>query len=200
MIRRSVSVLPVLLAACLAAASLNGCAVAAVGAAMVGGAAAEERGLRGRANDLAVEARVTDKFIQERLKLLTNVGVEVYEGRVLLTGATTDVALADRAVALTWQCEGVQAVLNEIQLVDSGFAVFAHDTVITSKLLSAITFDKDILSINYSIETVNRVVYLIGIAQSKQEVDKVVAHASNIEYVTKVVNHVRIKQATVPAA
>lgn len=200
MIRRSVSVLPVLLAVCLGAASLSGCAVAVGGAAMVGGAAAEERGLRGRASDLAVEARVADKFIQERLKLLTNIGVEVYEGRVLLTGATTDVALADRAVALTWQCEGVQAVLNEIQLVDTGFADFAHDTVITGKLISAITFDKDILSINYSVETVNRVVYLIGIAQSRQEVDKVVAHASNIEYVTKVVNHVRIKQASVPAA
>ncbi len=200
MIRRTVSILPVVLAACLAAASLNGCAVAVGGAAMVGGAAAEERGVRGRASDLAVEARITDKFLQERLKLLTNIGVEVYEGRVLLTGATTDVALADRAVALAWQCEGVQAVLNEIQLVDSGFAVFAHDTVITSKLLSAITFDKDILSINYSVETVNRVVYLIGIAQNKAEVDKVIAHASNIEYVTKVVNHVRIKQASVPAA
>ena len=200
MIRRAHRLLPMLLAACLIAPALAGCAVAVGAGAMVGGAAAEERGLRGRANDLAVEARVTDKFIQERLKLLTNIGVEVYEGRVLLTGATTDVALADRAVALAWQCEGVQAVLNEIQLVDSGFADFAHDTVITSKLISAITFDKDILSINYSVETVNRVVYLIGIAQSKAEVDKVIAHASNIEYVTKVVNHVRIKQATVPAA
>jgi osmotically-inducible protein OsmY len=200
MIRRPVSVLPMILAVCLAAASLTGCAVAVGGAAMVGGVAAEERGLRGRASDLGVEACVTDKFIQERLKLLTNIGVEVYEGRVLLTGATNDIALADRAVALTWQCNGIQAVLNEIQLVDSNFADFAHDTVITSKLISAITFDKDVLSINYSVETVNRVVYLIGIAQSKQEIDKVVAHASNIEYVTKVVNHVRIKQASIPAA
>ena len=200
MIRRPIIALSLGLAAILCAASLSGCAVAVGGAAMVGGAAAEERGVRGRANDLAIEARVADKFIQERLKLLTNVGVEVYEGRVLLTGATTDQSLADRAVALTWQCDGVQAVLNEIQLVDTGFADFAHDTVITSKLLSAITFDKDILSINYSIETVNRVVYLIGIAQNKAEVDKVIAHASNIDYVTKIVNHVRIKQATVPAA
>ena len=200
MTRRPISAVTLALVLASLSASLSGCAVAVGGAAVVGGAAAEERGLRGRANDLAIEVKVKDKYSQERLRLLTDIGVEVYEGRVLLTGATTDVALSDKAVALAWQVEGVQTVINEIQNVPSGIADFTQDTIITSKLLSAITFDKDILSINYSIETVNRVVYLIGIAQSQAEVAKVVAHASNIEHVVKVVNHVRIKQPTVPAA
>lgn len=188
------------LALCTAAAGLSGCAAVVGAGAVVGGAAAEERGLRGRTSDLGVQAKVLDKFAQERLRLISDIGVEVYEGRVLLTGATTDTALSDKAVALTYQVDGVQAVINEIQHVPSGVADFAHDTWITAQLVSKITFDKDILSINYSVETVNRVVYIIGIAQNRAEVEKVVAHASNIEYVTKVVNHVRIKQATIPAA
>jgi osmotically-inducible protein OsmY len=181
-------------------ASLTSCAVAVGAGAAVGGAAAEERGLRVRASDLAIEAKITDKYVQERLKMLTAVGVEVYEGRVLLTGATTDTSLSDRAVALAWQVDGVQTVINEIQNVDTGVADFAHDSWITTQLVSKITFDRDILSINYNVETVNRVVYLIGIGQNQAEVDKVIAQASNIEYVTKVVNYVRIKQSTVPAA
>jgi osmotically-inducible protein OsmY len=200
MSRRPLTAVLTILAVCLATGALSGCAVVAGAGAVVGGAAAEERGIRGRSSDLAIEAKVADKFIQERLKLLTDIGVEVYESRVLLTGATTDMALADKAVALTYQVDGVQAVINEIQHVPSGVADFAHDTWITTQLVSKITFDKDILSINYSVETVNRIVYLIGIAQNQAEVDKVVAHASNIDYVTKVVNHVRIKQATIPAA
>ena len=200
MIRRPLHAVSFALAVCLAAGTLAGCGVVVGAGAVVGGAAAEERGLRGRTSDLGVQARIFDKFSHEGLKMLTDIGVDVYEGRVLLTGATTDQALADKAVALTWQCEGVTAVINEIQHVQTGFADFTHDTWITTQLVSKITFDKDILSINYNIETVNRVVYLIGIAQSKAEVDKVVAHASNIEFVTKVVNHVRIKQPTVPAA
>jgi osmotically-inducible protein OsmY len=184
---------------CLAGGALTGCAVAVGAGATVGGVAIEERGLRGRGSDLAIEAKLKEKYIEERLRLISDIGVEVYEGRVLLTGATKDTALSDRAVALAWQVEGVQAVINEIQYVDTGVADFAHDTVISTKLWSRLTFDKDILSVNYSIETVNRVVYLIGIAQNKAELDKVIAHASNVEFVTRVVNHVRIKQPTVPA-
>ena len=189
-----------LLIAPMAALSLSGCGVVIGAGAVVGTAAAEERGLRGSATDFATRARVSKKFADEGLRMLTDIGVEVYEGRVLLTGATTDTALSDKAVALTWQTEGVKDVINEIQHVQTGVADFAHDAWITTQLVSKLTFDKDILSINYSVETVNRVVYLIGIAQSRAEVDKVVAHASNVEYVTKVVNHIHIKQPTAPAA
>jgi osmotically-inducible protein OsmY len=39
------------------------------------------------------------------------------------------------------------------------------------------------------------VVYLIGIAQSKKEIDKVIAHARSLSYVKRVISHVRIKKA-----
>jgi osmotically-inducible protein OsmY len=185
---------------CLVAAALGGCALAVGAGAGVGAVAIEERGLRGRASDLRIEAELVDKYIKEGLRMLTAIGVEVYEGRVLLTGATEDQSIADRAVQLAWTVEGVQAVMNEIQHTSSGVADFAHDAWISTQLKSRLALDKDVLSINYSIETVNRVVYLIGIAQSRSEVDKVVAHANNVQYVTKVVNHVRIKQGTTPAA
>ena len=179
--------------------ALTGCAVAVGAGAAVGTAAVEERGIRGRANDLAIEAKLVDKYLKEGLKMMTAIGVEVYEGRVLLTGATENQALADRAVQLAWTVDGVKEVFNEIQLTTTSAADFAHDTWITTQLTAKLALDKDILSINYSVETVNRVVYLIGIAQNRAELDKVIAHASNIEYVTKVVNHVRIKQPTAPA-
>jgi osmotically-inducible protein OsmY len=182
----------------LAAAGLSGCALAVGAGAGVAGVAAEERGLRGRASDLQIEAQIVDAHIKDGLKMLTGIGVEVYEGRVLLTGATEDQALADRAVQIAWTVPGVQAVMNEIQLTSSGAADFAHDAWISAQLSSKMTFDKDILSINYSVETVNRVVYLIGIAQNRDELDKVIAHANNIQYVTKVVSHVRLKQGSAP--
>ena len=34
---------------------------------------------------------------------------------------------------------------------------------------------------------------MIGIAQNKEELDRVISHARNIEYVRKVVSHVRLK-------
>ena len=86
-------------------------------------------------------------------------------------------------------------MINEVQLSKSGTAAnCAKDTWITTQLSAKLTLDGDILSINYSIETVNGVVYLIGIAQDKQELDRVIAHAGNVEFVRRVVNHTRIKK------
>ena len=177
------------------ATALNGCAAVVGTGATVGVAAAQERGIKGRAEDLRLEVLLAKKYINAGLKLTATIGVEVYKGRVLLTGATRDMKIADQAVKLAWQLDGVKEVINEIQL-DRGTTVtnYAHDTWITTQLKTKLTFDKEILAINYVVETVNRTIYLIGIAQNQLELDRVVDHASGINYVTNVVNHVRLKK------
>ena len=169
---------------------------AAVGAgATVGVAAAQERGIKGRANDLNIEALILKKYLNAGLKLTATIGVEGYDGRVLLTGATKDLKLSDKAVKLAWSVSGVEDVINEIQL-DKGTTVtdYAHDTWITTQLKSKLAFDKNILAINYAIETVNRTVYVIGIAQDQSELASVLAHANAISRVINVVNHVKLKK------
>ena len=49
------------------------------------------------------------------------------------------------------------------------------------------------LQVNYSIETINGVIYVMGIAQSQDELDRVVNHARNISGVQRVVSYVRLK-------
>ena len=60
---------------------------------------------------------------------------------------------------------------------------------------AVITLDKQIKAVNYSIETVNGTVYVMGIAQSQAEVDRIRNHARQLSYVRRVVNYVRIKDA-----
>jgi osmotically-inducible protein OsmY len=55
-------------------------------------------------------------------------------------------------------------------------------------------FDKDIKSINYSTDTVNGVVYVFGVARSQTELDRVINHARNLEYVTNVVSYVTVSK------
>ena len=174
---------------------LNACTAVVGAGATVGVAAVQERGLKGRAKDLRIEALVLTRYLNVGLKLTTTIGVEVYNGRVLLTGATKDLKLSDKAVKLAWSVAGVTDVINEIQL-EKGATVtdYVHDTWITTKLKSKLAIDKDILAINYAIETVNRTVYLIGIAQDQSELARVVAHANGISRVINVVNHVKLKK------
>ncbi len=181
-----------------AGALLTGCAGTVVGAGATAGVAAyQERGLEGAARDLKVQAAITELWFNFDHTFVVHLGLNVYEGRALLTGAVDDAKVRADAVRLSWKVEGVKEVLNEIQVTDEGGAVvMARDTWITAQLASRITFDETILAINYDIETVTGVVYLIGVAQNQDELDRVKAHARTLSYVKKIISHVRIKGAS----
>jgi osmotically-inducible protein OsmY len=173
---------------------LSGCTTLVGAGAAVGVAAVQERGIKVRAIDLKIEALIIEQFIKTGLKLAATIGVEVYEGRVLLTGASKNTKITDQAVKFAWKIDGVKEVINEIQVGrSSNVSNFAQDTWITAQLKSNITFDTNIYSINYTVETVNGTVYLIGIAQNKTEHARVQQHAAKIKFVQNVVSHVRIK-------
>lgn len=177
-------------------ASLQGCASAVIGAgATVGTAAMEERGLSGVADDRASRLRINALLSGKDERLWRKVGMQVYMGRVLLTGTVETEAMRADAVRLAWSAKGVKEVINELQLADSGGASgFARDTWISTQLKFALLFDKQVSSINYSIETVLGTVYLIGLAQDRVELNRVMNHARGLSYVKKVVNYVQIKR------
>jgi osmotically-inducible protein OsmY len=173
---------------------LSGCTAVVGAGATVGVTAFQERGIKGRAKDLKIEAMVLESFISEELLLLATIGVEVYESRVLLTGASKDKSITDKAIKLSWAIEGVKEVINEIQTHNSTNIIdFSKDSWITAQMRSKLTFDINVYSINYSIETVNGTVYLIGIAQDDTEHNIVKQYASQIKFVNRVISHVRMK-------
>jgi osmotically-inducible protein OsmY len=176
---------------------LSGCASTVVGAGATAGVAAyQERGFRGAAQDLKIQATITELWFNFDHTLVARIGLEVCEGRALLTGAVDDPKVRADAVRLAWKAFGVKEVINEIQVTaEGGPLVIARDTWITAQLLSRITFDETILAINYNIETVAGTVYLIGIAQNIDELDRVMAYARAITYVRKIISHVRVKGA-----
>ena len=113
-----------------------------------------------------------------------------------MTGAVDKTENRIDAVRIAWNVSGVREVLNEIQVRDkSDLLDAARDQLITADLSATITVDKRIKSINYSIETVNGTVYLMGIAQDQAELDRIRNHARQIRYVRRIVSHVRIKGA-----
>jgi osmotically-inducible protein OsmY len=182
--------------AVLLGASLQGCVGAVIGAgATAGTAAMEERGLSGAADDTALRLRINALLSDKDERLWRKVGMQVYMGRVLLTGTVETEAMRAEAVRLAWAAKGVKEVINELQLAETGGAGgFARDTWISTQLKSALLFDKQVSSINYSIETVRGTVYLIGLAQDRVELDRVMNHARGLSYVKKVVNYVQIKR------
>ncbi len=175
--------------------ALTGCATAVVGGgAAVGVAAAEERSLGEAVDDTVIYAALNGSLFAKDVDLFSDVGVEVHEGRVLLTGTVRKPEDRIEAVRLAWQVDGVREVINEIQVTDkSSLTDYARDVWITAQLKSKLLLDKSIESLNYNIETVNGVVYMLGVAQDKAELERATNHARTIPHVREVISHVRLK-------
>lgn len=177
---------------------LAGCGPSVVigAGAAAGNAALQERGFVKTVGDTATEAKISANLANHSAKLFVDVSVEVYEGRALMTGAVDKTEDRIEAVRIAWNVNGVREVLNEIQVRDtSDLLDAARDKLITADLSATMTLDKRVKSINYSIETVNGTVYLMGIAQDQAELDRIRNHARQIRYVRRIVSHVRIKDA-----
>ena len=174
---------------------LSGCGSLFIGAVATGGVVVvEERSIGDVVDDLTIRAELNQLFFEDNFDLLQSVSFGVVEGRVLLKGSVKTQEDRIRGLELAWQASGVREVINEIQVTDQGGIVnYARDTWISTQLKAEILFDMDILSINYNVETINGIIYVVGIAQDQAELDKVVDHARRIENVKQVVSHVVMK-------
>ena len=160
----------------------------------VGGiAAAREGGLKQSAIDTRIAFEINDLWFRHDVDMFRKLDMTINNGRVLLTGVVQNPEHRVEAVRLAWHPEGVEQVINEITVADSdGITGFARDAWITGRLRTALMFNKNVLSVNYNIDTVKRVVYLMGWAQSQAELDRVISIAQNIADIEQVVSYVKL--------
>ena len=175
--------------------SLTGCAEFVISAVTTTSLAmAEERTLGDAVEDLGIQAELNHLFFQDDLALYRDVSFSVVEGRVLLKGSVPTHEDRIRASWVARQATGISEVINEMQVTaESGILNYARDRWISLQVDAKLLLDFDILSINYDVETVNGTVYLLGIAQSEDELERVEEHASSIGGVKGVVSHVVMK-------
>jgi osmotically-inducible protein OsmY len=182
-------------AALVCVVALSGCVATAIGAgAVAGDTAMQDRGIKGAVNDNAIRAEINHYWLDKDHKMWMALNMQVYEGRVLVSGAVPTADERSDAISLAWKAKGVREVIDEVQVTnDGGFVDYARDTKIQTELNAQILFAKDVVSVNYSVEVVNGVVYLLGVAQSQAELDRVLNIARNLADVKKVVSHVLLK-------
>lgn len=180
----------------IAALFLTGCIPVLIGAGTeTAVVVAQERSVGNAVDDTGILLQIKNLYAKQDYKdLLGNVEVKVVEGRVLLTGNVDKPDTQIEAVRLAWLVNGVKEVINEIQINDqAGIWNYTRDVWISTQIRSRMLVAKDVRSINYSVITVNQVVYLTGIAQDQTELDRVTYIASTTNYVKRVVSYARLK-------
>tara|TARA_B100001027_G_scaffold186569_1_gene139112 strand:+ start:374 stop:964 length:591 start_codon:yes stop_codon:yes gene_type:complete len=145
-------------------------------------------------DDVLIKAILKNSYFDQSEKIFFNVDVEVSQGRVLLTGTVDNIDLRIEATRIAWGVKGVQTVINEIQISESDNILnFADDLVISTKVIAKLMLDEEVNSLNYNIETVNKVVYIIGISSSSDEKKKAIDLTKEVFGVEEVIEYITIK-------
>ena len=89
---------------------------------------------------------------------------------IFLSGKVDEPEEKIQITKMAWETKGVRSVKNAITIKgQSNFKSTAKDILITSQLRSALIFNKKTKSRNYTLETINKNIYIFGIAMDSEE-------------------------------
>ena len=132
--------------------------------------------------NLAARLALADK------KYFLSIQSEVIDGRIFLSGKVDEAEEKIKITKMAWETKGVRSVKNAITIKgQSNFKSTAKDILITSQLRSALIFNKKTKARNYTLETVNKNIYIFGIAMDESEKKEVINEANKIYDVKEVI-------------
>jgi osmotically-inducible protein OsmY len=160
-----------------------------------GCAAVEDRRLGQVATDAEIRLDINKRVLNgQNQDLFFDLKTNVYEGRVMLTGAVEIPENRNRIAALAKGIPGVRTIYNDVQVTGAGgFKNTANDVWIKTKINSQLLAENGVNSANYQSRVVNSVVYIIGRALSQHELGKVLTIAKRTKHVTQVVHHIEVR-------
>ena len=141
---------------------------------------------------MQIDDTIMQKNLSARLTLLDkryflSIQSEVLDGRIFLSGKVEEPEEKIKITKMAWETKGVRSVKNAITIKgQSNFKSTAKDILITSQLRTALIFNKITKSRNYTLETVNKNIYIFGIAMDSEEKKEVINEANKIYDVNEV--------------
>jgi len=139
-------------------------------------------------DDTIMQKNLIARLTLAQKKYFLSIQAEVLDGQIFLTGKVNEPEEKIKITKLAWETKGVRSVKNAIAIKgQSNFKSTAKDILITSQLRTALIFNKVIKSGNYTLETINKKVYIFGIAMNNEEKKEVISEAKKIYDVDEVV-------------
>jgi osmotically-inducible protein OsmY len=186
--------LSLILSFCLTASLASGCALASAG--MKKG---DERDFADALNDVNAGRAIEARMFRAADFKLGGVDVEVAEGVVLLSGNVPRQEDRIEAARIAWSAPRIDQVGNEIMIKGKqGLIRNTQDGLLEKSVRVRLAADKIVKARNYSVETHDGIVYLMGVARTQTELERAAAIASTTRGTKEVISYARV--ANLPAA
>ncbi len=139
-------------------------------------------------DDTIMQKNLSARLALKDKKYFLSIQSEVLDGRIFLTGKVDEPEEKIKITKMAWETKGVRAVKNAITIKgQTNFKSTAKDILITSQLRTALILNKKTKARNYTLETVNKNIYIFGIAMNEEEKDEVLNEANKIYDVNKII-------------
>jgi len=138
-------------------------------------------------DDTIMQKNLSARLALTEKKYFISIQSEVLDGRIFLSGKVDEPEEKIKITKMAWETKGVRSVRNAITIKgNSSFKSTAKDILITSQLRSALIFNKKTKARNYTLETINKNIYIFGIAMNQDEKKEVIDEANKIYDVEKI--------------
>ena len=139
-------------------------------------------------DDTIMQKNLSARLALAEKKYFLSIKSEVRDGNIFLSGKVEEPEEKIKITKMAWETKGVRSVKNAITIKgQSNFKSTAKDILITSQLRTALILNKKTKARNYTLETINKNVYIFGIAMDQDEKKEVIDEANKIYDVSKVI-------------
>ena len=139
-------------------------------------------------DDTIMQKNLSARLALTEKKYFLKVDTEVRDGNIFISGKVDEPEEKIKITKMAWETKGVRSVKNAITIKgQTSFKGTAKDILITSQLRSALIFNKKTKARNYTLETINKKIYIFGIAMDEEERKEVINEANKIYDIEKVI-------------
>ena len=112
-------------------------------------------------DDTIMQKNLSARLALAEKKYFLTIQSEVRDGNIFLSGKVEEPEEKIKITKMAWETKGVRSVKNAITIKgQSNFKSTAKDILITSQLRSALIFNKKTKARNYTLETINKTIYI----------------------------------------
>ena len=177
--------------------NLQSCAAPIIGGvgAIAFSSSAQEKGLGTSINDKVIYVKLRNAIYDWNPSVSENISLSVDNGSILVTGKIKNVDTKIQLTKILWEINGVKEVNNKVQISEtSNFKNIAKDLASLGEIKARLMASTKLNSLNYSIDVVNNIAYISGIASSEEEISIVTQIAQEARFIKEVQNFVKVNK------
>ena len=177
--------------------NLQSCAAPIIGGvgAIAFSSSAQEKGLGTSINDKVIYVKLRNAIYDWNPSVSENISISVDNGSILITGKLKKIETKVELTKVIWEINGVKEVNNQIQISEiNNFKNIAKDLASLGEIKAKLMASKKLNSLNFSVDVVNNIAYISGIAASEEEVSIVTQIAQEARFIKEVQNFVKVNK------